>query len=143
MAGGTTHDRASAANIPSLERLLGSAAGEALAAEVGRSRLAGTLRQILDEARASALAGTLAACALEPAALLGQAQSRMTAQDQPRMRAVYNLTGTVLHTNLGRALLPDQAVQAVVQALSSPANLEFDLSTGRRGDRDDLVEDLL
>ncbi|MDS1139076.1 L-seryl-tRNA(Sec) selenium transferase [Pusillimonas sp. SM2304] len=144
IADGTADDRpACAADIPSLERLLGSAAGQTLAAEVGRSRLTAILRQVLGEARSGVLAGTLSANALQAAVLLDQAQSRIVAQDQPRLRAVYNLTGTVLHTNLGRALLPDQAVQAVVQALSSPANLEFDLDTGRRGDRDDLVEGLL
>ncbi|WP_442593446.1 L-seryl-tRNA(Sec) selenium transferase [Parapusillimonas sp. JC17] len=142
-AGPMPQPMAGAADIPSLERVLGSGAGRSLAAGVGRDRLAGTLRHLLDEARAAALAGKLPASALAPASLLDQARLRLHAQDTPRLRAVYNLTGTVLHTNLGRALLPDQAVQAVVQALSAPANLEFDLATGRRGDRDDLIEDLL
>lgn len=138
-----TTSSARASDIPSLERLLGSEAGRTLAAEVGRSRLTGMLRQVLDESRRKALAGELDAGSLAESSLLAQARARLAAQDLPRLRAVYNLTGTVLHTNLGRALLPDEAVQAVVHALSAPANLEFDLDTGKRGDRDDLVEDLL
>src|SRR5690606_22222929 len=93
--------------------------------------------------RRQALQGELSVDALRDEKLVEQTRSRLSEADRPRLRAVFNLTGTVLHTNLGRALLPDAAIQAVVQAMQAPANLEFDLSTGRRGDRDDLIDDLL
>ena len=62
---------------------------------------------------------------------------------QPSLRPVFNLTGTVLHTNLGRAPLPDVALQALVAVASGACNLGFDLDGAGRGDRDSHVEALL
>ena len=132
-----------AARLPSVDRVLSTPLARALSAEYGASSTTAAVRTALDALRPAALAGEAAAAQLAPEALAAQAQQHLAARFAPRLKAVFNLTGTVLHTNLGRALLPDAAVQAVVQALTTPANLEFDLSTGGRGDRDDLITDLL
>ncbi|MBP6018210.1 MAG: L-seryl-tRNA(Sec) selenium transferase [Burkholderiaceae bacterium] len=130
-------------DIPSLDRLLKSQAFQPLLDTYGRSQVLDTLRPYLDTLRAQALAGDLVRLAVSTPTMVDVIQQQLTAVARPRLQPVFNLTGTVLHTNLGRALLPDAAVQAVVQALTAPVNLEFDLETGGRGDRDDLIEDLL
>jgi len=101
------------------------------------------LRACLDELRQAARAGTLERAALTDAAIATDLDARLANSSRSRLRPVFNLTGTVLHTNLGRALLPDESVRAVVQVLTAPVNLEFDVDSGKRGDRDALVEDLL
>ena len=127
----------------------------ALLREHGHSSVVTVLRTVLADARehlalqaashaAASLAAALAATqAPDDDTLLVACADRLAAAARPRMRPVFNLSGTVLHTNLGRALLPQEAIDAVTMAMRMPANLEFDLDTARRGDRDDLVEDLL
>ncbi|WP_300753448.1 L-seryl-tRNA(Sec) selenium transferase [Janthinobacterium sp.] len=129
--------------LPSVDRILGHAACQALIAEYGRVQTVACARVLLAELRAAMLAGAALEEAATLEAIVAQTGVRLREQSRSHLKPVFNLTGTVLHTNLGRALLPDSAVQAVVEALQWPMNLEFDLETGKRGDRDDLVEELL
>ncbi len=131
--------KASPKDLPALDKLLRDCAG--VVAEHGHTLVAREARALLDGLRARAIAGELmlAELALLPQALAARVAARM----QPAMRSVVNLTGTVIHTNLGRALLADAALHQVLALMGSPNNLEYDLASGSRGDRDDLIEDLL
>lgn len=76
-------------------------------------------------------------------ALIAAATQALEVRFRPGMVRVINATGVVIHTNLGRAVLPPQAVEAVTRAASAYSNLELDLDSGRRGRRSSAVEALL
>lgn len=131
-------------SLPSVDRLLGRPELAPLLARHGRQACTQALRETLELLRGELRVGVaLAAGATEAGQIIASAGQRLAARFAPRLQAVFNLTGTVLHTNLGRALLPQEAVDAVVEAMLSPANLEYDLTSGGRGDRDDLIEALI
>ncbi|MGF6771933.1 L-seryl-tRNA(Ser) seleniumtransferase [Paraburkholderia sp. GAS199] len=135
--------RALMARVPSVEKVMASTEFATLIGEFGRTQVLAALRRALDDWRGHAQAGAASVSALDTAQLHANVDAALRQRNQARLRSVFNLTGTVLHTNLGRALLPDEAVRAVMQALTQPANLEFDLDTGKRGDRDDLIDELI
>jgi len=130
-------------SIPSVDRLLRQPAAQLLVGAHGHQLVRDTARGVLEVLRARAARGELRTGAVELDSLVEQVAERCTAQLASSLRAVINLTGTVIHTNLGRAPLAELA-RVRIQALSgSPNNLEYDLQRGARGDRDSVVEGLL
>ncbi len=103
-----------------------------------------SLREILEECRAAILAGKLTRkIDLAPARLRELFAARLQEQAAPNFVRVINATGVVIHTNLGRSVLPVEAMAWINEIGSGYSNLEFDLATGRRGSRYSLVEELL
>lgn len=126
--------------LPSVDRLLGDPALLAAIEVHGRAPVTQAVRAALADARAAARAGVPSP---DAGALITDSLRRVARAEAPRLRTVFNLTGTVLHTNLGRAVLPEEAIDAVARAARDPCALEYDLDSGGRGDRDQVVESLL
>ncbi|WP_337181900.1 L-seryl-tRNA(Sec) selenium transferase [Shinella sp.] len=127
--------------LPSVDQVLNAPEGMALAAEYGRLAVVTALRARLEIAREKIRGGA-------DGVALAVSLPREIAEDlaiaaRSGLRPVLNLTGTVLHTNLGRAILAEEAVRAATVAMANPLALEFDLSGGGRGQRDDHLRGLL
>ena len=132
------------ASIPSVDRILRLAAVAVLIAEYGREAVVDAirdevnwLRAILRKPDGATLNETTAA------RIVARVVTRLEAAARGSLQPLFNLTGTILHTNLGRAVLPREAREAIASAACNAVNLEFDLDTGRRGDRDRHLESLL
>ncbi len=102
------------------------------------------IRQVLDQQRKLILSGkSLEIVDLSVASLLPSFKETILQLHRPQFRRVINGTGVIIHTNLGRSLLPDATMDMLQQAAANYSNLEFNLATGKRGSRYSLVEDLL
>ena len=130
-------------NLPGVSRLLAHPSTERLLIRFNREYVVQGFRDILDELRSALSDGHIEAGALEDDAILARLEARLTGSAEATLQRVVNATGTVLHTNLGRALLPQSAIDALVLAASQPVNLEYDLAQGDRGQREMAVESLL
>ena len=124
--------------IPSLDRLLQLRAVAEFIERYGRPLVTEAARAELAQLRAHLARNS--GSGFDEQAFVQACAERLARAIRPSLRPVFNLTGTVLHTNLGRALMPQAAAQAVAQAMTRPVNLEYDLDGGDRGERDHHVE---
>ena len=91
---------------------------------------AAALRTVIAERRDALRGGT--AVDIGADAILAAAGDALAEAARPSLRPVLNLTGTVLHTNLGRAALPQEALDAIITVASGASNLEYDLETAQK-----------
>ncbi|WP_457581032.1 L-seryl-tRNA(Sec) selenium transferase [Ensifer canadensis] len=126
--------------LPSVDQMLKAPAVAPLVERHGRVVVTEELRLVLGEIREMVRSGDVMP---DGDGVVASLVSRLDYRDRSNLRPLFNLTGTVLHTNLGRALLAEEAIAAAVDAMREAAALEFDLDTGRRGERDSHLRDLL
>lgn len=132
-------------SLPSIERLLERPLASQLSAALSRERVRDLLREITDELREQ-LSATQSS-ALSAHSLTEEVERRLNVRAaqcaQPSLRRIINATGVIIHTNLGRAPLAREAVEAVSEAAAHYSNLEYDLQRGERGQRETHCQELL
>ncbi|MCO6511760.1 MAG: L-seryl-tRNA(Sec) selenium transferase [Aridibacter famidurans] len=130
-------------DLPSVDTVMKTGTAEIYAAEFGRERAARRVRSVIEALRGGLSDGALSGTDRE--ALLRNAEDRLAAalnsERNSGVRRVVNATGVIIHTNLGRAPLSAEALEAISDA-SGYCDLEYDLETGKRGRRGRRAEEL-
>jgi L-seryl-tRNA(Ser) seleniumtransferase len=139
------HTQALLRRLPAVDRLIDLAKADAAFELVPAAVVVRCIRDVIDADRRRIRAGRggLAAQDLADGAVLQRVKAAVRAAMQPRLRRVVNATGVVIHTNLGRSLLAEEAVENLAAVARRYSNLEYDLAEGRRGSRYMAVRDLL
>lgn len=128
-------------DLPSVDVLLRQPVVTSLLEEFPRGEVLASIRAVLDDIRRGIMQGDSPHADTPALALL--VRQALQRRAQPNLRRVINATGIVLHTNLGRAPLAPEAIDAVVGVAAGYSNLELDLASGQRGDRHTHLRDLL
>jgi len=125
--------------LPSIDRLLNSSSAAELLRRCGRAEVKRVAQNTLAAMRDALKRGDKVDA--DEGAICLIIEQVIRADANRKLRRVINLSGTVVHTNLGRALLPQASIDAVVDVMRAASNLEFDLESGKRGERDAYLED--
>ncbi|MFC1828286.1 L-seryl-tRNA(Sec) selenium transferase [Thermodesulfobacteriota bacterium] len=131
--------------LPGVDRILEFTKADTYFEDIPKSILVRSVREILEDLRNSIVIGTPAVTeeSLSPSSVLEKVKNTVQQAMTPNLITTVNATGVVVHTNLGRSLLADRAVENISTIAARYSNLEFDLSAGKRGSRYSAVEDIL
>lgn len=127
--------------LPKMDELLEDVAIVSWFEVFDRSYVKNCLNEALNQVRQAILAGE--DVDISHSAVVAIAERKLTEKKRPNLRPMINATGTALHTNLGRALLSDKAVEATQRVNARYSNLEYNVEAGERGSRYAHIEDLL
>ncbi|MCW8133911.1 MAG: L-seryl-tRNA(Sec) selenium transferase [Planctomycetota bacterium] len=128
--------------VPAVQKLLDEPALMEAQSRFGRDAVVAAAREVLDELREK-LRGNGGAQPPETSVLAVQAAARAGKRSLGGIRKAINATGVILHTGLGRAVLPEAALRDIAQELGGYAIVEVDIETGQRGQRDLAAADLM
>jgi L-seryl-tRNA(Ser) seleniumtransferase len=126
--------------LPGIDKLLSEEVMKGLAETYSHELLVETARQQLEEERKSISGGNKCRPVGE---IIKSISDRLREMETPSLRPVINATGVILHTNIGRASMSKEAIQAMETIAGGFSTLEFDLATGKRGHRNVHIEQML
>lgn len=132
-------------SLPGVDRILEWFKADPFFAEVPRSIQLDTARSAIESLRVKILdpQAELPGEMLSESSIMLRIKEQVTSAMMPNLKQVINATGVVIHTNLGRSLLADEALENMQNIAGGYSNLEFDLLSGKRGSRYSSVEDLI
>jgi len=131
-------------SLPAVDKILQAPPFSRLADQLPHVYLLEAAQQAIESCRQAILGGEqLGDQELSVEAIASRAEAMALKSHQPNLRHVINVTGTLLHTNLGRAPLAPAALEAIANVSRSYSNLELDLDSGKRGHRFSHIEELL
>ncbi|VTU09105.1 selenocysteine synthase [Actinobacillus indolicus] len=131
-------------SIPAIDKLLKTPQGADLIQQFGHQAFVTQARLLIEQARQHIQQHQSLPDFLQTEnTLFNELTHRLQSLAQVKMKRVFNLTGTVLHTNLGRGLWSEQAISAATDAMRNNVALEFDIEAGKRSHRDLYISELL
>ena len=130
-------------NIPKVDKLYQQVSIMPQFSDIPRPIIIQTIQEALEELRRGIIHGDYHEQDIDNSRIIQKVQSMLNKAIMPNLISVINATGIIVHTNLGRSVLASSALDQIIQVACNYSNLEYDLETGKRGQRYQLVENLV